>query len=259
MLHAMFSGRFDTKPDEDGTYFIDRDGTHFRYILNYLRTGELVVPDDKTVRHELLIEAKFYHVEGMIKALTPKPAFEGSEILSRDQGKTLMKWLKKTPALDNVSNKLLYRASRDGWNASNFHSCCDNKGPTVTVIKSGDYIFGGYSQHPWQSPAHGSGSFKRALTSFLFSLVNPGGLPPTKISLTPGNESNSIYCHSNYGPTFGGNHDLYVANAPNSGNCYTNLGNTYQCPTGQDAQKFLAGSGNFSVSEMEVFGFKKQN
>ena len=73
MLHAMFSGRFDTKPDEDGTYFIDRDGTHFRYILNYLRTGELVVPDDKTIRHELLIEAKFYQVEGMIKALTQKP------------------------------------------------------------------------------------------------------------------------------------------------------------------------------------------
>ena len=39
MLHAMFSGRFDTKPAEDGSYFIDRDGTHFRYILNYLRTS----------------------------------------------------------------------------------------------------------------------------------------------------------------------------------------------------------------------------
>ena len=59
ILHAMFSRRFDTKPDKDGTYFIDRDGTHFRYILNYLRTRELVVPDDKTVRYELLIEATF--------------------------------------------------------------------------------------------------------------------------------------------------------------------------------------------------------
>ena len=27
-LHAMFSGRFDTKPGEDGFYFIDRDGIH---------------------------------------------------------------------------------------------------------------------------------------------------------------------------------------------------------------------------------------
>ncbi|CAB4038338.1 BTB POZ domain-containing KCTD6, partial [Paramuricea clavata] len=30
MLAAMFSERFDVKPDEeDGAYFVDRDGTHF--------------------------------------------------------------------------------------------------------------------------------------------------------------------------------------------------------------------------------------
>lgn len=27
ILHGMFSGRFDSKPAEDGSYFIDRDGT----------------------------------------------------------------------------------------------------------------------------------------------------------------------------------------------------------------------------------------
>ena len=40
MLAAMFSGRFDMKPAEDGAFFIDRDGTNFRFILNYLRTGK---------------------------------------------------------------------------------------------------------------------------------------------------------------------------------------------------------------------------
>ena len=69
MLHAMFSGRFDSKPVEDGSYFIDRDGTHFRYILNYLRTGQLVVPEDKIVRRELLTEAEFYQVQGIIDEL----------------------------------------------------------------------------------------------------------------------------------------------------------------------------------------------
>jgi len=73
MLHAMFSGRFDTKPAGDGSYFIDRDGTHFRYILNYLRTGQLIVPKDEIIREELLAEAEFYQVEGIAKVLTAKP------------------------------------------------------------------------------------------------------------------------------------------------------------------------------------------
>ena len=152
MLHAMFCGGFDTKPREDGSYFIDRDGTHFRYILNYLRTGRLIVPKDEILREELLAEAEFYQVEGMIKALTAKH-FQDSVILSVDQCGTLINWLKETGAIKDMTmagDKLLYRGSRNGWAASAFHSCCDNKGPTVTVIKSGNYIFGGYTEQEWK-------------------------------------------------------------------------------------------------------------
>jgi len=155
MLHAMFSRRFDTKPSEDGSYFIDRDGTHFRYILNYLRTGQLIVPKDEMVRirEELLAEAEFYQVEGIISELTARP-FKNSVILSSDQRETLMNWLKETQALNNTRDNLffalLYRASRDGWAAADFHARCDYKGPTVTVIKSGEYIFGGYTEQQWE-------------------------------------------------------------------------------------------------------------
>jgi hypothetical protein len=31
---------------------------------------------------------------------------------------------------------LLYRASRDGFSASDFHKACDNKGPTLVIIKN---------------------------------------------------------------------------------------------------------------------------
>ena len=161
MLHAMFSSRFDTKPGEDGSYFIDRDGTHFRYILNYLRTGELIVPNDEIIRRELLAEAKFYQVEEMINELEPTPSadsipavvqpFKDSVILSSSQGQTLMNRLKSTPSFSNSDELLLYRASRDGWASSTFHSYCDNKGSTVTVIKSGNNIFGGYTEQSWQS------------------------------------------------------------------------------------------------------------
>ena len=59
MLAAMFSGKFERKPSEDGSFFIDRDGTHFRFILNFLRTGKLTLPEGATFTKELVEEAEF--------------------------------------------------------------------------------------------------------------------------------------------------------------------------------------------------------
>ena len=167
MLHAMFSGRFDTKPSQDGSYFIDRDGTHFRYVLNYLRTGQLIVPEDKVVRRELLAEVQFYQVEGIIKALKAS-YFKDSVILLSDHREILVTWLKENETIANDSDKLLYRASRDGWAASNFHSCCDNKGPTVTVVKSGNCIFGGYTDQHWEGKSY----FKVLITNWDWTIHN---------------------------------------------------------------------------------------
>ena len=44
-----------------------------------------------------------------------------------------------------------WHAKTDGSAASTFHSNCDGKGPTVTIIKSGSYIFGGYTDVSWHS------------------------------------------------------------------------------------------------------------
>ena len=44
---------------------------------------------------------------------------------------------------------LCYRASTHGWAASTFHSRCDGKRDTVTIIKVGQYVFGGYTDIPW--------------------------------------------------------------------------------------------------------------
>ena len=88
----------------------------------------------------------------MIKAFTARP-FQDSVILSSDQCRTLMNWFKETGAIRDItmaSGRLLYRASLDGWTASDFHSCCDNKGSTLTVIKSENYIFGGYTEQEWK-------------------------------------------------------------------------------------------------------------
>ena len=65
MLAAMFSGRHKLIQDEKGAYFIDRDGTHFRFILNYLRDGHLgegTLPEDRFQLQELVRESDYYQL-----------------------------------------------------------------------------------------------------------------------------------------------------------------------------------------------------
>ena len=72
MLAAMFSGRHRLKVEVDGSYFIDRDGTHFRYILNYLRDGcikEGTMPSNPTLWRELMTEAEYYQLSGLAEYL----------------------------------------------------------------------------------------------------------------------------------------------------------------------------------------------
>ena len=46
--------------------------------------------------------------------------------------------------------KMLYRASEHDYTARSFHEYCDDKGPTLVVIKSsGGWIFGGYTTQSW--------------------------------------------------------------------------------------------------------------
>jgi len=69
LLAVMFSGRHSLKPEADGSYFIDRDGTHFRIILNYLRDFRIStrVTDDSKIVDELTQEAAYYQIAGLSK------------------------------------------------------------------------------------------------------------------------------------------------------------------------------------------------
>ena len=60
-----------------------------------------------------------------------------------------------------------WRAKTDGWAASTFHSKCDGKGPTVTIIQVGSYVFGGYTDVSWSSPGYGMA----ILTFIIFGFV----------------------------------------------------------------------------------------
>ena len=65
----------------------------------------------------------------------------------------LTNWIK--PIKSDSDWKLCWRASRDNnnWDNSQFHSLCDDKGPTITIVKVRKYIFGGYTSLSWNTSA----------------------------------------------------------------------------------------------------------
>ena len=84
-----------------------------------------------------------------------KGGFDASTILGNDSRylENLRSFLE--PVINSSVRSRFVRcwhAKEDGWAASTFHGNCDDKGPTVTIIQVGSFIFGGYSGVSWESP-----------------------------------------------------------------------------------------------------------
>ncbi|BBH04480.1 potassium channel tetramerisation domain-containing protein / pentapeptide repeat-containing protein [Prunus dulcis] len=72
MLAAMFSGRHNIACEEDcekGYVFIDRDGTHFRHILNWLRDATVPLLEERCKYSELLREAEYFQLVGLTEEI----------------------------------------------------------------------------------------------------------------------------------------------------------------------------------------------
>ena len=62
---------------------------------------------------------------------------------------------------------LIFRGTRDGFGVTDFHQKCDNKGPTITIVKDvRGYVFGGYTSINWKS----EGGYASDSKAFLFSV-----------------------------------------------------------------------------------------
>jgi hypothetical protein len=68
LLSLLINGtQSNAQHDRAGRLFIDRDPTHFRWMLNYLRDGYIVtVPASMTHRLEILQEARYYSLHNLI-------------------------------------------------------------------------------------------------------------------------------------------------------------------------------------------------
>lgn len=156
---------------------------NIRYPLIDARDLISIVKHDGFMPRELYIWALEYNASPDSFKYEELPQFKqraktflNTVLLNQQLSQILFKFLQTSNI--NSSKKqwsLLYRASKDGWQASNFHQKCDYQGETITVIKSTNgYIFGGYNPGDWTS----SNAYTTDNKAFLFSLVNTKGIQP---------------------------------------------------------------------------------
>lgn len=70
LLADLFTGKQPITKDSKGRYFLDRDGVLFRYVLDYLRDGGIILPDSFKERDRLKREADKYKLPGLVEAIT---------------------------------------------------------------------------------------------------------------------------------------------------------------------------------------------
>ncbi|XP_050923289.1 BTB/POZ domain-containing protein KCTD14 isoform X1 [Lates calcarifer] len=79
-LAELFGGHPKLRPDAQGRYFIDRDGSHFGAVLGFLRSEQLPTENIQEVHRE----AVYYNIKPLIKRLEETPQLFG-ELVGRQQ------------------------------------------------------------------------------------------------------------------------------------------------------------------------------
>ena len=246
-MEAMFSGRWDMKLIRDGSgrIFLDVNGDCFQAIVDYLHELAISSEDEPPVRP--CVDDELQHIlahQMDLFGLATIPQIESNIIKESSDVDILRDWLKEDGSDGGL--ELLYRSSRDGLTAQTFHSKCDNKGRTITIIETTEGgVVGGYTNTAWRSM--GYDSCAHANKAFLFAMSGFRLSTPIKMKLR--GDHCAIYNQSNCGPIFGyavvyDYNDLTVNGS--SVTLYT--GYAYE-----RGPKQLAECRTYSIKEMEVF------
>ena len=275
-LEALFCGRWDKKlpRDSKGRIFLDVNPTCFQIIVDYL--NELAISSPDNLPTEPRFEDDCYD-DAMLRQLIylfglcdfvgryPLPKMVDTEVIpGLESVDILHDWLHEEG--EDGELNLIYRMTRDsqtedpdiqlrGAELISFHAKCNQKGSTVSLIKTEEgFVFGGYTNTSWGDEYGGFGP-QPADKAFVFYLIKHEGA--RKMRLYDPTDPSAIQCQSTFGPWFG--NDLYVINASPPILC-VHLGRHYEVSGG----KVLDGNdddpcANFVIEEMEVFKVEKED
>ena len=139
----------------ESRYTIDRLCNHPDIIWEYIETEDISeeslkqVDDDTELLSDLdAIHCKDSNIRLKISHCclkNPSEFLPDTQIINQQYDAKLREWIG-----NDYQWRLIYRASEHGYTARSFHECCNDKEPTLVVIKSsGGWIFGGYTTQSW--------------------------------------------------------------------------------------------------------------
>ncbi|KAL7547270.1 hypothetical protein ACHAWF_010591 [Thalassiosira exigua] len=247
-FEALFGGRWDKKLARDGggRIFLDVNPKCFRSIVDYLSEVAISSEDDPsgppTVDEE---DGHILRSQLELFGLHAPKIMDSDIIRASKDADLLHQWLEEDGSSGDLD--LLYRSSRDGSSSSSFHSKCDGRGPTLTVIETADgYVLGGYTNTPWASV----GCYRPAGDAFLFVLSGDDATRPRKMKLKNARDRDAVWHSPGQGPTFGAG-DLRAEGS----DVRVSFGRSYESgPPGRLATPADGTAvAKFEIKEMEVF------
>jgi len=191
-FEKMFRHGAVTTSSADGTFFIDRNPKAFGYIMDFLRTGDMLVESRNSIlRLQLLEDAEFFELPEVLKEYLRFSSLEAFTLSFSE-----VSWLNNALPSNIKLGGLLFDTSKEGSHASTFHDRCDGEGPTVTIVETTlGVMFGGYTDVSWAS----NNAMAADTDAFVFRLR------PSRLifKMRSSSGANAIYRHSSYGPYFG--------------------------------------------------------
>ena len=154
-----------------------------------------------------------------------------------------------------ISWKLLFRASEHYFKAEAFHEHCDEKGPTITLVKANDRFAAAYNCESWPKAGKDTRCYKPNCKGFICSIE---GDKFTKFH-RDNSKIEGITSLSRYGPLFGRQLErrglcLFDSCDENKFS-YSKLGKMY-IGNESAAETKPFGSLHFVVQEYEVFSIE---
>ncbi len=128
---------------------------HSDIIWEYIETKDISeeslkqFEDDSELRSDLdAINCEDSSIRLKISKLcfkNPSELLSDTQLVNQNYDAKLREWLG-----NDYKWKLIYRASQNDYTVGSFHEYCDDKGPTLVIIKSDEgWIFGGYTTQLW--------------------------------------------------------------------------------------------------------------